>query len=64
MEDLGYDPSLLAFQWFVCFFALNINEQVINNMLYYLCIDILENMGPLHAKRYANPIRHSTCHPL
>jgi hypothetical protein len=28
MEELGYDPSLLAFQWFVCFFSLNINEKV------------------------------------
>jgi hypothetical protein len=25
---LNFDPSLLAFQWFVCFFTLNINETV------------------------------------
>jgi hypothetical protein len=27
-ESFGFDPSLLAFQWFVCFFTLNINENV------------------------------------
>ena len=27
-EKFGFDPSLLAFQWFVCFFTLNINEHV------------------------------------
>jgi len=27
-ETLGFDPSLLAFQWFVCFFTLNIHESV------------------------------------
>lgn len=26
--ELNFDPSLLAFQWFVCFFTLNINEAV------------------------------------
>lgn len=25
---LNFDPSLLAFQWFVCFFTLNISEKV------------------------------------
>lgn len=27
-NELNFDPSLLAFQWFVCFFTLNINETV------------------------------------
>lgn len=27
-EEVNFDPSLLAFQWFVCIFTLNINEQL------------------------------------
>ena len=25
--DLGFDPAILAFQWFVCIFSYNMPEQ-------------------------------------
>jgi hypothetical protein len=28
---LGFDPAILAFQWFVCIFSYNMPEQVIIN---------------------------------
>lgn len=28
LENLKFDPSLLAFQWFVCFFTYNLTTEV------------------------------------
>ena len=28
MESVGFDPSLLAFQWFVCFLSYNLPQEV------------------------------------
>ena len=33
LEGLGFDPSLIAFQWFACFFSYNIDNEV-NNLLF------------------------------
>jgi hypothetical protein len=28
-KELGFDPSILAFQWFVCLFSYNMPEEVL-----------------------------------
>jgi Rab-GTPase-TBC domain len=49
-NQLGFDPSILAFQWFVCIFSYNMPEQVTNSNNYYF-IDITPHSRLIYAKK-------------
>jgi hypothetical protein len=50
LMGLNFDPSLLAFQWFVCFFTHNLTESV--RPFRSQCLGFSQSLGPLHDQRH------------
>ena len=49
LMKINFDPSMLSFQWFVCFFTHNLTESVsILSMRAESYVGLAESLGPLH----------------
>ena len=56
--ELGFDPSILAFQWFVCLFSYNMPEEVL--FLAFIPLDLSADPGPDHAAGPQGDLQHRT----
>jgi Rab-GTPase-TBC domain len=56
LTKISFDPSMLSFQWFVCFFTHNLTPDV-TLPLNIPCVGLFEGVGPLHAERHESPLQ-------